>query len=68
MDEDVELNENSGRIVEDTGPPDEKYLLPDLWNDLPNYGCPYCGHKTVRGRIAIEEHIFDEHPEHLEEL
>lgn len=68
MDEtnETELTENSGSVV-DTGPPDEKYLV-GKWNDLPNYGCPYCGHKTVNGRVAIEEHIFDDHPEHLEDL
>lgn len=68
--------ENEETVEEEAPRPDntpsmdesDKYRLPIDWNDMPNYGCPYCSHKTPNGTAAIEEHVFDDHPEHLEDL
>lgn len=43
-------------------PVDDRYFV-GFWSDLPNFGCPHCSHKTPLGPEAIEEHIYDDHPD-----
>lgn len=43
-----------------------------LWNDLPNYKCPYCMYATLSGDYAVEMHILAKveqgHPRHMSAL
>lgn len=33
------------------------------WNGYANYACPHCPFATVQGPWAVDEHVYDWHPE-----
>lgn len=33
------------------------------WAGMPNYGCPYCGYRTLDGTASVKDHILRGHPD-----